>query len=86
MVAYIEEKNHFVSSTGAKILELTRELIQKAMIYPSSPEPQQFIETTLVFNYTTLSTVEQYIFLQMVLAPGLQSLPIVDSFPITIFT
>lgn len=56
------------------------------MVYHRSPKPQHFNDVTLFYHYSTLPTNEQQSFLQTILAPGVQSLPVADIFPITLFT
>lgn len=53
-MAYLDEKNYFVSTLGTWILEVTQKLIQKALIFPFSPTIQSFTDATLSHHFVTL--------------------------------
>lgn len=84
--SYVDDKKCFISYVGVKIMEITQELILKAFVYPVSPNHEKFKETTLFYTYNTFLAREQQAFLHMILAPGHQTLPIVDSFLVPMFT
>lgn len=81
---YSDDKN-YVFSSGAKILEITPELIQKSLVFPTSYGLQSFTDVTLVYHYVTLPPDEQQSFLKMILVSDMQSRPRLESFPITLF-
>lgn len=84
-MTYLDENNYFVSTSGTKILEVTPELIQKALILPFSCTMQSFIDATQAHHFRTLPPHEQQPFLDQIFASCVKSLPSNDSFPITLF-
>ncbi len=60
-------------------------MIQNSLVYLVSPQPTKFTKTTLFYSYSTLPAREQQSFLLMILAPGHQSLLVVDTFPVPTF-
>lgn len=83
--AYVKMNKYFISSQGIKILEITPELIQRALVYPSPLDLLQFTNTTMRYYYSTLLVTKQHPFLRMILDPGLEEFLITNSFPITIY-